>query len=259
VPEFAGNGFQVVQKESAPIPAAWSGRAPTMAEQQEAVAKEAAIPTWMSPADRHMLNFEGITPFPWEQSMEVARLGYDKVFGILEQRRVEECAVPPSPDNDVIIGVALVVWCAHHVSVLKMFGQQDYPIAVTARALKVATGCIQQGSTTKIIPETHEVYEVMRMSNDILAHGWDSNMYCTVPERVEFIRSIEHRGKAVEVHGIDEEHCEFTRLRSQGRSEAQEAMELAVSVREGGYQGSQREAAPTKKRIKEKTGSQRKR
>jgi hypothetical protein len=76
-----------------------------------------------------MLDFEGITPLPWEQFMELARLGEDKLFAILEQGRVEQCAVPPSPDNDVIIGVALVAWCADYVSVLKMYGQQDHPIA----------------------------------------------------------------------------------------------------------------------------------
>jgi hypothetical protein len=58
VQAFAGNGFQVVQEESAPVAAAWSGHAPTMAEQirqqQEEAAREAAIPTWMSPAARHI-------------------------------------------------------------------------------------------------------------------------------------------------------------------------------------------------------------
>jgi DUF2075 family protein len=73
------------------------------------------------------------------------------------------------------------------------------------------------------------------MSQEILAHGWKSNMYCTVPEWVELIQTMCDCGSEIEVTGIDDEHCDFIRMGSQGIWEAQEAMELGVSVRENGH------------------------
>lgn len=85
--------------------------------------------------------------------MEVARLGDDKQFAILEQRRFKHCAVGPSPENDVIVGVALVVWCAHYVSVMRTYGKQDYPIAISARALRGITSCFRTGSHINLFPD----------------------------------------------------------------------------------------------------------
>jgi hypothetical protein len=74
------------------------------------------------------------------------RLGDDKQFAILEQRRFEQCAALPSRENDAIVGTAMVVWSARYVSVLKTVGQQDYPIAASGRALGGAIRCIPAGS-----------------------------------------------------------------------------------------------------------------
>jgi hypothetical protein len=116
-----------------------------------------------------------------------------------------------------------------------MYGQQDYPIALSAMALNVAIGWIQKGAHIKILPETHEVYEALRMSNELLAHGWKSNMYCTVTEWVELIETVCDCGSEIEATGIGDEHCDFARMRSQGIWVAQEAMELGVPIRENGH------------------------
>jgi hypothetical protein len=113
---------------------------------------------------------------------------------------------------------------------------------------------MQKGSHINVFPETSEVYDALRASNEILAHGWDSNMYCTVLEWVELIQTMCACGSEIEVQGIDEsERCEYARMRSQGIRKAQEAIEEGVSVRENlpsdfiAQMGTPRETAPTTK------------
>jgi hypothetical protein len=72
VKAFAGNGFQVVQdqEEVFPTPPAWSGHARTMAEQirqqQQEATMLAAIPTWISMADRLVIGIESSQSLPWD-------------------------------------------------------------------------------------------------------------------------------------------------------------------------------------------------
>jgi hypothetical protein len=137
-------------------------------QQQQKVSMSAAIPTWMSIADRLMIGIESPQPLPWDQFEDAARLGDDTQFAILEQRRFEQCEALPSPENDAIVGTAMVVWSAHYISVLKTVEQQDYPIATSGRALRRAIRNISAGSHINVFPETAEVYESLKMSNDVL-------------------------------------------------------------------------------------------
>jgi hypothetical protein len=94
---------------------------------------------------------------------------------------------------------------------------------------------IPAGSHINLFPETPEVYDCLKMSNDILAHGWQSNMYCTVPEWIELIQTMYTCGSEIkiqEINGSDE--CWYKTLRSLGIREAQEALEEWVSTRENG-------------------------
>jgi hypothetical protein len=50
-----------------------------------------------------------------------------------------------------------------------------------------------------VFPGPPEVYDSLKMSNDILAHGWDSNMYCMVPEWIELIQTMCTCGSEIEV------------------------------------------------------------
>jgi hypothetical protein len=180
--------------------------------------------------------YRGFTSPGAEAVLDAARLGDDKQFAILEQRRFEQCEALASPENDAIVGTALVVWSARHISVLEKIGRQDYPIATSGRALRGAISSIPAGSHINVFPETPEVYESLKMSNDILAHGWAWSIYCTVPEWIELIQTMCTCGSEITVQEIDESHeCGFKRMRSLGIWEAQETMEYGVSIRENGH------------------------
>jgi hypothetical protein len=101
--------------------------------------------------------------------------------------------------------------------------------------LKRGIGRIWKDEHIKILPQTDEISEALRMSNEILAHGWKSDMYCAVLEWVELIQTMGDCGSEIEMTGIDNEHSDFVRMRSQGIWEAQEAMEIGVSLRENGH------------------------
>jgi hypothetical protein len=74
------------------------------------------------------------------------------------------------------------------------------------------------------------------MSNDILAHGWESQMYCTVPEGIQLIQTMCTCGSEITIQEIDEsDECGYKRVRSLGIREDQEEMEAGVSLRERGY------------------------
>jgi hypothetical protein len=64
----------------------------------------------------------------WKSSTQIE-------FRIMEQRRFEECSVAPGPDNDVMVGSALVVWSPSLISVYKSSAYENCPIATSARAL----------------------------------------------------------------------------------------------------------------------------
>jgi hypothetical protein len=69
----------------------------------------------------------------------------------------------------------------HFISVMKTFGEQDYPIATAGTALRWAINSIPAGSHINLYPETPEIYDALKVSNEILPQGWDTQMYCTVP------------------------------------------------------------------------------
>jgi hypothetical protein len=69
VQALPGNGFQIVQdEESEAVPVVWAS-GPTMAEQirQQEKAMLAMVPDWMSKADRHMMDIQGLQPVKWDQ------------------------------------------------------------------------------------------------------------------------------------------------------------------------------------------------
>jgi hypothetical protein len=122
-----GNGFQVDQEQDGPAPVVW-GSGPTMVEQiREQQEREmlAMIPDWMSMADLHMIDVEGMCPVKWDQFCDVVRACDDRQFAILKQRRFEQCAAIPSAENDAIVGSALVVWSEHYLAVMKSAGKQS--------------------------------------------------------------------------------------------------------------------------------------
>jgi hypothetical protein len=111
-PVVSDNGFQMANDdEPAPsAPVVWRP-APDFAEQRRLAAEAAAarFPEWMSEADKHMTAIEGLEPVPWEKFVNAAHCRGEMESKAIEQRGFEECSVAPGPDNDVIVGVALVV------------------------------------------------------------------------------------------------------------------------------------------------------
>jgi hypothetical protein len=67
----------------------------------------------------------GLQPVKAEQSRDVLRYVEDKDFPVLEQRRFEQCEAIPSPENDAIVGVAVIIWSHHYFCALKTSGKQD--------------------------------------------------------------------------------------------------------------------------------------
>jgi hypothetical protein len=92
----------------------------------------------------------------------------DCVFAVLEQRSFEAYGVVPSPDNDAIVGSALVVWSDYYVCVLKSTGKQTCPIAVLGAAIEHVVLSLPSPSHILLMPETQEVYQAFKMSKDIL-------------------------------------------------------------------------------------------
>jgi hypothetical protein len=55
-------------------------------------------------------------------------------------------------------------------------------------ALKWAISCVRAVSHINIYPKTPEVHEALRISSEIIDHGWESQTYCTVPQLVQLIQ-----------------------------------------------------------------------
>jgi hypothetical protein len=90
---------------------------------------------WMSVEDKHMIGIEGLDPGLWEQFRPLVERKSETEFGIVEQRRFEECLVVLGPDNDVMVGSTLVVWSPSLISAYKSSAYSNYPIATSALAL----------------------------------------------------------------------------------------------------------------------------
>jgi hypothetical protein len=102
-----------------------------------------------------------------------------------------------------------------------------------------AINSVPAGSHINLYPETPEVYEAVKISNEILTQGWDTQMYCTVPQWVQLIQTMCTSGSAVTVQEIDEsKECSYKGTRSLAIREDQEAMDAGVSFRERGYSDS---------------------
>jgi hypothetical protein len=138
----------------------------------------------MSDPDKPMLLIEGKRPVPWDQFCDAAR--GEKEFTIIEQRRFEECSVVPSPENDVIVGSALVVWSPSCISVLKSHGKEDYPIAVAGGALEHVFRNVPTQSHILLMPETLEVLEALKTTNDMTS---DNMCLLSSPQMGFFITS----------------------------------------------------------------------
>jgi hypothetical protein len=116
---ISGDGFQIVQGEA---PVTWSG-CPPMAEQiqqqEQEKAMRAMIPDRMSVAGQHMMDIPGMRPVEWKYFGDVGRLRGDRVFAIVEQRCIKQCGSTPSPENEVVLGSALVVWSDHYETIFE--------------------------------------------------------------------------------------------------------------------------------------------
>jgi hypothetical protein len=80
-------------------------------------------------------------------------------FGIIEQRRFEELSVIPGPDNQVIVGSAIVVWSPSLISAFKSVGRCDYPVVVSAAALDHVFDTLRARPAVAIKMETEEVFQ----------------------------------------------------------------------------------------------------
>jgi hypothetical protein len=75
-------------------------------------------------------------------------------FKAIELRRFEECSVVPGPDNDVIVGVALVVRSASLIAVYKRAHHSSFAIAHTGRALDQLLDTLPKQAYLELIVET---------------------------------------------------------------------------------------------------------
>jgi hypothetical protein len=194
VQAVSGNGFQIVQEEGPGEPpviwSSWSTIAEQIRQQEQEKAMLAMIPDWISKGDQHMMDIPGMRPVKWDQFCDVVRLSDDREFAVLEQRRFEQCGALPSPENDVIVGSDLVESSAHFMGVLRPSGKQDHPIATTGTALRWVIKNLPTGSHINLYPETPEVYEALKMANEIVR--------CTAPFR---------NGKLMRVKNVRMREC----------------------------------------------------
>jgi hypothetical protein len=113
---------------------------------------------------------------------------------------------------------------------------QNYPIGTTGLALDSSVRNLTAGSKIEMCPETHEVYEGLSMSKTIIDQGWESQMYCTVPQWIGPIRKLCACEGDVSVHDLSQsDSCDFQKMRGLAIWEAQEAMEDGVALRDTGY------------------------
>jgi hypothetical protein len=183
-----------------------------------------------------MMDIEVMRPVKWDQFCDVVRLSDDRQFAILEQRRLEQCGAIPSPENDVIVGAAMVVWSEHFICVMKTSWKQDYPLETTGTALNWVIKNPPEQSQINLYSETAEVYEALKMSNKILTRKWDTQMYFTVPKWIQLIQTMCTCGSEVTGQEIDQRfECPYWKMRMLAIREAQEEMVDEVSIRENGY------------------------
>jgi hypothetical protein len=161
-------------------------------------------PEWMSEADKQMTRIEDKQPVPWELFCDQVRASHDLQFAILEQWRFEECPALPSPNNDVIIDSAEVVWSEHYIGVLKSCGKHDYPIAVTGAASEHVLRNLPGPSQVILMPETPEVHGALKVTSDIMTYHWDSRTYFSIPKWKRLIQTSISGGIEIRVREFDE-------------------------------------------------------
>jgi hypothetical protein len=75
--------------------------------------------------DMHTLKIEDHQAIPWEHFRDAIEASWEMNFGVIEQRRDEECIVAPEPGSDVIVAEILGVSTDTLISTMKMAGKED--------------------------------------------------------------------------------------------------------------------------------------
>jgi hypothetical protein len=159
---MTGDGFVITPEYDGQKWANLSSFADVLRAQRAQRKLDAITPDWMSESDKNRMFIEGKRPVRRDKFCDAARLAGRKEFAILEQRRFEECRVIPGPENDAIVGSALVVWSPSFISVLKSFGKEDYPIVVTGMASEHVFRNLLTQSRILLIPERPEGLEALK-------------------------------------------------------------------------------------------------
>jgi hypothetical protein len=130
---------------------------PEQFAQEEAERRaRAAIPDRMSNADMHMLD-SGKQPVPADRSGDMAYHRDEHEFKLIENRCFEDSSVHPRPDNDVVVGVALVIWSTTLGAVFEHAGHSTFPIAHTGAMLEKMLDALPKQSSLELVIETAEV------------------------------------------------------------------------------------------------------
>jgi hypothetical protein len=85
------------------------------------------------------------------------------------------------------------------------------------------------------MPEIPEVYEALKLTRDILDKKWESQMCCSVPQWIRLIQTMTTGSSHVTVQELDESFdCQYLKMRSLAIREAQEAIEIGMSIGDNG-------------------------
>jgi hypothetical protein len=80
-----------------------------------------------------VLGVEAHQTVSWEQFKDIIADTGGVKYGVVEQKRYEECTVARDPDNDVIVAAVLVTWTETLIMTLKVARKDDWPIAHTGQ------------------------------------------------------------------------------------------------------------------------------
>jgi hypothetical protein len=135
-----------------------------------------------------------------------------------------------------IVGVAMVVWSATFVSVLKTISHSDYPIATSGKALGHLFETLSKGAQLDLVIETEEVHRALAATADIMAmNGQDKTITsCSVPEWCGSMNTWLSYGTMGTVREFEEERQDSSciKMRMLATWESQEGMTSGVSERD---------------------------
>jgi hypothetical protein len=151
-----------------------------------------------------MFRIPGEQPAQWEMFKSLIENLGDIRFHAIEQKRSEDCSVPPGPDNDVVVAAAWVIGMDMLITVLKRSRMGDWPEGVTGSVLGGLIEAVPSRALVDLIVESQDTFAAMECCSDNTALNREPEEFTHLIQWQNFVKSIVRKGIALNVREFHE-------------------------------------------------------